>query len=108
MRPPRLVNNSIHRQREVITFLGLACLTAICGCVYPSSPAYDSHSIPLPTGAPSELVKGEKAVQEPEVQRGMAAVNPTENRPVTDMANGVKLFERGQFAAAQQFFTEFV
>jgi cytochrome c-type biogenesis protein CcmH/NrfG len=43
---------------------------------------------------------------------GIAEVNPTENRSTVqaseNMTTGVTLFESGQFAAAQQFFAEFV
>jgi len=93
LRPPRLVNSSIHPQREVITFLGLTSLIAICGCVRPSSPVYAPQPIPPPVGA-------------------ISGANPPKNRSTVltskDMETGVRLFEQGQFAAAQQFFAEFV
>ena len=113
MRPPGLVNNSIRRLWEVIIFLGLVSLTAICGCVYPSSPAYDPHPLPLPAKARPELVEGERAVREQQVGvRGRTEVNPSENRSTVqaseDITTGVNLFESRQFAAAQPFFEDFV
>jgi tetratricopeptide (TPR) repeat protein len=85
VRRPKLGSNVI---------LGLASLVAVCGCVYRGSPVSDSHPV----------LAGEKA-------EGTAEVHPTENRSTVqaseDTARGVRLFEDGQFTAAQRFFAEF-
>ena len=95
MRQPQSGNKAILWLWGVTVLLGLASLLAIYGCVYPSSPASGSHP----------LLAREKV-------RETAGVNPTEIRPPVqaseDVATGVRLFEHGQFAAAQQFFAEFV
>ena len=113
MRQLKPVNTDVCRLWRVIVLLGVVSLTAICGCVHPSSPAYDPHPVPLPARASPEPVEGEKAVREQQVQvKGTAGSNPPENRsPVQaseDITTGVTLFEGGQFVAAQQFFAEFV
>ena len=113
MRRPKPSNKSVLRLWGGIVPLGLVSLTAICGCVYPSSPAYDPHPIPLPARASPEPVEGEETVREQQVQaRGTVGSNLAENRSTVqtseDITTGMTLFEGGQFVAAQQFFAEFI
>ena len=105
MRQPKPGNDVLLRLRGAIVLLGLASLTVICGCVHLRSPVSALFPVSLPA-------RGRVVGEQQGPVKGVTGVNPTENRsPVQASENittGVTLFERGQFAAAQQFFEAFV
>ena len=113
MRQAKRGDQSVPLLWSIVVPLGFASLIVICGCVHsrssasnppPLSPPFDR----LRTGSAREKVGGEQ--QEPVGER--AGVNQTGNHPTTqdseNITAGVILFERGEFAAAQQFFEAFV